>query len=161
MRGPLALLAIVLASPVAAQPVSPPAGARLLSEVVADGVQIYACMPRDAGPAWVFQSPEAALFDAAGRQVGAHGAGPHWLWQDGSRITGVVVANTPAPTAGAIPWLLLRATPGEAPGLLRAAAWVRRFDTVGGLPPADGCDATRLGQAIRMRYSASYGFFAD
>lgn len=161
MRRPFGLLAVVLAAPVAAQPVSPPAGSRPLIEAVADGVQVYACTQRDTGPAWVFQAPEATLFDAAGRQVGTHGAGPHWQWQDGSRVTGAVVANAPAPKPGAIPWLLLRATPTDVPGALRAVAWVRRFDTVGGLPPADGCDAARLGQTARMRYTAGYALFAD
>jgi hypothetical protein len=39
-------------------------------------------------------------------------------------------------------------------------AWVRRFDTVGGTAPPDGCDAAHQGATVRMRYSANYGFFA-
>jgi len=167
MRWAVALLA--LAAPAAAQsvasapaqPVAPPAGATPLFEVIADGVQIYTCEPRDARPVWVFKAPDATLFDAGGRQVGTHGAGPHWQLGDGSRVTGAVVGNAPAPIAGAIPWLLLRATPTDAPGALRNAAWVRRFDTVGGVAPAEGCDAARIGETARMRYSARYGFFAE
>ena len=153
---PLALLAL----PATAQeaPVMPPAGAAPLLEVVADGVHFYACEARDAGSAWVFRGPEAALFDSAGRQVGPHGAGPHWRLADGSANTGAVAANAPAPRPGAIPWLLLRATPDDAaPGRLREAAWVRRFDTEGGAAPAGRCEP---GETARMRYSARYTFFS-
>lgn len=138
-----------------------PAGTTHLFDLAADGVQIYRCQARDGGHAWVFQGPEAALFDASGRQVGTHGAGPHWLLADGSRVTATVQANAPAPAAGAIPWLLLRATPAEAPGRLRTVAFIRRFDTAGGGAPAGGCDAASAGQVARMRYSAMYGFYSQ
>lgn len=155
----LGAAAAMFVSPAVAQdaPVMPPAGAAPLFEVVADGVQIYACEARDGGPAWVFRAPEAALFDASGRQVGTHGAGPHWRLADGSATAGVVSANAAAPRSGAIPWLLLRATPEAAPGRLREAAWIRRFDTEGGAAPAGRCEP---GEAARMRYSARYTFFA-
>jgi Protein of unknown function (DUF3455) len=161
MRLAALAVAAMLAAPATAQPVPPPAGATLLLELAADGVQIYACELREQRPAWVFKAPEAALFDAAGRQVGSHGAGPFWRMDDGSRITGAVTANAPAPRPGAIPWLLLRATADDAPGALRATAWVRRFDTVGGLATPDGCEAATIGRTLRMRYTATYGFFAQ
>jgi hypothetical protein len=44
--------------------VAPPAGAPLLVEAQADGVQIYACEAKDNGAEWVFKAPEANLFDA-------------------------------------------------------------------------------------------------
>ena len=149
-----------LAAPAAAQEtprVMPPAGAFPLLEVVADGVQIYACEARDGGPGWVFKGPEAALFDASGRQVGTHGAGPHWLLADGSKTLGAVAGDVPAPHPGAIPWLLLRTTPEAAPGRLRDAAWIRRFDTEGGVAPAGRCEP---GDSAWMRYSARYTFYA-
>lgn len=149
-----------LATPVAAQP-TPPPGARLLFEVQADGVQIYACEQTADRWGWSFKGPEATLFDAAGRQLGTHGAGPHWLLADGSRITGRVEGSAPAPVPGAIPWLLLRATPTDAPGALPPVTWVRRFDTRGGRAPAEACDAARAGTVQRMRYSAAYGFYAE
>lgn len=150
----------LLASPLAAQDaqVMPPAGSVSVLEVVADGVQVYACEARNGGTlAWVFKGPEALLFDAAGRQVGTHGAGPHWLLADGSKTVGSVAGTAPAPRPGAIPWLLLRATPEAAPGRLRDAAWIRRFDTEGGTAPAGRCEP---GDAARMRYSARYTFYA-
>ena len=155
------ILALLALPAVAFAQVPAPDGARLLFALGADGVQIYACQARDGGHAWVFQAPEAMLFDASGRQVGTHGAGPHWLLSDGSRVTGAVAANAPAPAAGAIPWLLLRATPADAPGQLRNVAFIRRYDTAGGVAPAGGCDAAAVGQIARMRYAAMYGFYAQ
>ncbi|MDB5373140.1 MAG: hypothetical protein JWP04_1782 [Belnapia sp.] len=150
-----ALLALALAAPLPAlAQVAAPAGAVHLFDLAADGVQIYACQPREGGAAWVFQAPEALLFDATGRQQGTHGAGPHWLLGDGSRVTGTVLETAPA--AGSIPWLLLRAAPAEAPGRLRDVTLIRRFDTRGGTAPAGGCEP---GQVARMRYSATYGFY--
>ena len=49
--------------------------------LTAKGVQIYECRPV-AGDAskfeWAFKAPEAELFDAQGRKVGKHYAGPTW-----------------------------------------------------------------------------------
>src|SRR5215207_8334237 len=59
----------------------PPAGAVLLFELGARGVQIYACeaKPDDATAfAWAFQAPEADLFNGRGEAVGSHFAGPTW-----------------------------------------------------------------------------------
>ena len=70
------ILALLALPAVAFAQVPAPDGARLLFALGADGVQIYACQARDGGHAWVFQAPEAMLFDASGRQVGTHGAGP-------------------------------------------------------------------------------------
>ena len=159
MRAGRFLLALMALPGAAMAQVPAPAGTAHLFDLGADGVQVYACQARDAGPAWVFQSPEAALFDAAGRQQGTHGAGPHWVLADGSRVTGRVLATAPAPAAGAIPWLLLQAVPAEAPGRLRAVSHIRRIDTTGGVAPAGGCDEAHLGQSVRMRYSATYGFY--
>ncbi len=136
--------------------VPPPAGATVLVELEADGVQIYACEVKEK-PAWVFKAPEAALFDQEGRQVGTHFAGP--TWEDGAgSVTGEVVARAEPPDDDAIPWLLLRAKSHEGTGPIAAAAFIRRFDTVGGLPPQDGCDAKHVGEEARMRYSATYQF---
>lgn len=137
--------------------VMPPAGTTVLLELSADGVQIYRCETRDGAPAWVFQAPDAVLFDATGRQVGTHGAGPRWRLEDGSAAAGTVEASAPSPMPGAIPWLLLQAKAEDAPGRLHDAAWVRRFNTEGGAAPAGTCQP---GHEARMRYSARYAFFA-
>jgi hypothetical protein len=139
--------------------VAPPAGAPLILEVQADGVQIYACEAAAKGPDWVFKAPEANLFDAHGRQVGTHFAGPGWKLYDGSAVTGAPTAKADAPVPGAVAWLLLEVKTHEGAGALAAAATIRRADTKGGAAPAAGCDGGHLGEQARMRYSATYQFF--
>jgi uncharacterized protein DUF3455 len=138
---------------------APPAGATLLLRVVADGVQIYACETTDTGRGWVFKAPEAALFDADGRQIGTHFAGPTWKHADGSAVAGEVAGRADAPEAGAIPWLLLRAKNHEGTGTLASAAFVRRIDTKGGAAPKTACEPARIAEQARMRYSAVYEFY--
>lgn len=152
-------LASAAASAVAAEPVPPPAGASLLVETVADGVQIYACEAQGQGFAWVFKAPDANLFDRQGRQVGTHFAGPSWKGADGSVVVGEVADKADAPGGNAIPWLLLRAKSHDGTGSMSAVAFVRRAETKGGNAPADGCDAAHRGVEARMRYSALYQFF--
>jgi hypothetical protein len=149
-------MARVAADPAA---VSPPVGAPLILEVQADGVQIYACEDSGNGPAWVFKSPEANLFDSRGQQIGTHFAGPSWKLTDGSAVTATVVSKADAPMPGAIPWLLLEAKSHEGSGVLTTVSKIRRIDTKAGSAPAAGCDAIHLGQQARMRYSATYQFF--
>ncbi len=139
----------------------PPTTARKVLEVAADGVQIYVCEAKDRAYSWNFRGPEAALFDDQGRQVGSHSAGPTWKLADGSSVTGDKVAQSPSPNADAIPWLLLRVKSHEGKGKLDAASWIRRSETRGGIAPAGGCDATHAGETARMRYSATYLFFAS
>ncbi len=137
---------------------APPAGARLLFSAAADGVQIYACETQGGVFAWAFKAPEAALFDEGGRQIGTHFAGPAWRAPDGSTVTGEVISK--ADPGDAIPGLLLRAKAHQGEGRLAAVAFVERRDTTGGLAPATGCDAAHRGAEARMRYSATYVFFA-
>ncbi|WP_270938585.1 DUF3455 domain-containing protein [Falsiroseomonas oryzae] len=159
---PLAAIAALLAVPLAAQPVPAPEGHSVRLVLGADGVQVYACEARAGAHAWVFKGPEAALFDAAGRQVGTHGAGPFWrLSADGATVGGEVAATAAAPVAGAIPWLLLRVRQREGGAGFGGTAWIRRIDTVGGAPPREGCDAAQAGQVARMRYAATYEFLGE
>jgi Protein of unknown function (DUF3455) len=154
---------LLVMAPAGANPttVAPPTGAPLVLEVQADGVQIYACENNGKGPEWVFKSPEANLFDARGQQVGTHFAGPSWKLTDGSVVTATVVSKADAPTPGAIPWLVLKATTHEGSGVLASASTIRRIDTRAGSAPATGCDANHLGDQARMRYSATYQFYGD
>jgi hypothetical protein len=139
---------------------APPAGAKLLLHVVADGVQVYQCEAKDKGSEWVFKAPDATLFDGDGRQVGTHFAGPSWKLADGSVVVGEVAARADAPEAGAIPWLLLKAKSHDGAGLLTNATLVRRVETKGGAAPKTGCDAAHVADQARMRYSAVYEFYA-
>ena len=115
------------------------------------GVQIYACQ----NAAWVFQAPEARLLDAAGKAIGAHGAGPVWTLKDGSSVKGQVAAKSDAPGAGDIPWLLLKAVDGS--GKFSNLRFIRRSDTHGGAAPAGRCEA---GRTQKVPYTATYTFYA-
>ncbi len=148
------------AAAMAGDSVAPPSGARQILEVSADGVQIYSCEAKEGRPAWVFIAPEAALFDSQGRQIGIHGKGPTWTLDDGTAVTGEAAAKQPAPTKGAIDWLLLRVKSHAGSGASSTAAYIRRVDTKGGVAPTQGCDATHVGALARMRYSATYQFYA-
>ena len=160
------LLAVLLlaAQPQSADPTLPPASAQVRLTVDGLGVQIYRCNPKPGGGfEWVFEAPEAKLLDrTTHEQVGTHGAGPTWTWNDGSSITGKVVQTKPSSVPGAIPWLLLETKPaGESKGILSAVTMVRRSETQAGVAPSYGCDADRAYNLIRVPYAAVYTFYAD
>jgi len=135
-----------------------PADGRLVERVAARGVQIYECKANAAGgQAWAFVAPEAELFDAQGRPIGKHYAGPHWEALDGSKIVGSVKTRADAPDASAIPWLLLDAKSVGGDGRFSKVTSVQRINTVGGLAPAtQPCDAKSLGAKSRVSYTADY-----
>lgn len=137
----------------------PAAGSPALT-VAARGVQVYQCRAGKGGAEWVFVAPEARLYDHKGLLVGEHGAGPFWLAADGSRIDGTVKARADAPTADAIPWLLLSTKSSGPHGVLSRVTSVQRINTAGGLAPAVGCSAETMGATARVSYTADYVFFA-
>ena len=152
---------------IAPRPVPPsdttvPVGARLVLQVIGDGVQIYTCAAKNGAPAWTFQAPEANLLDPATQQVlGKHGAGPMWVWNDGSAVSGKVVRTQAAIEAGSVPWLLLAATPlGDQKGILTSVIWVRRSETHGGLAPVGVCGTAQIFRAVCVAYSALYTFYS-
>jgi hypothetical protein len=140
--------------------VAPPQGSVPLLEVVGDGVQIYTCEAKEGSFAWLFKAPEANLFDMQGRQIGTHFAGPTWKFDDGSEVTGEVIAKVDAAEPRAIQWLLLRAKSRQGSGVLSTATYIRRTETKGGVAPSTGCDAAHVLQQVRMRYSATYQFYS-
>jgi Protein of unknown function (DUF3455). len=163
------LLALVLALAVAAaagcatSEIAAPSGELPVMTVAAHGVQIHECRTASgAAPAWTLIATEADLFDAGGRRIGRHGAGPSWEHEDGSRFDGTVRARMAAPRAGAIPWLLITARQqGLAVGAFSRVTSVQRVNTVGGLPPDHGCNAATLGQRAHMAYRADYVLFVQ
>ena len=137
--------------------VEAPSGETPLMTVAAHGVQIYECRAAPgAAPAWAFVAPEAELFDANGRRIGHHGAGPVWTHDDGSGFAGTVRSRADAPQAGAIPWLLLSARAQGPNGVVSRVSSVQRVNTVGGIAPGKGCDSATLGQRAKMAYRADY-----
>jgi hypothetical protein len=140
----------------------PAAGERLLLTVAARGVQIYECRSSGgATPAWTLSAPDADLFDAAGQRIGSHGAGPHWLANDGSRLVGSLKARADAPSPTAIPWLLLNVRDVGPAGRFSGVTSIQRVNTAGGNAPASGCDATALGRSVRIPYTADYRLFRN
>jgi hypothetical protein len=132
---------------------TPPADTGVIGAYTAKGVQIYVCAVHGAVTEWTFKAPEAQLVDAKGAAFAKHYAGPTWEAADGSKITGKVLETAPAPTAGAIPWLLLSAEPvGQ--GVLASARFVQRVNTAGGVGPTGGCPAA--GTEQRVPYTAEY-----
>lgn len=122
------------------------------------GVQSYTCSATATGYGWVFQAPDATLFDKHGHAVGKHYAGPTWQFKDGSTVVGSkVAAFTADPTA--IPELLLKAISHTGTGRMSDVTYIQRLDTVGGLAPATGCDASHVGSVARIDYTATYFFY--
>ena len=131
-----------------------PAGNKVAAHAYAVGVQVY----RWTGTGWAFVGPEAVLYHGDGEDAvfGTHYAGPTWESVSGSKVVGAVVDRcTPDPDA--IPWLLLRATATEGPGILHRVTYIQRVNTVGGLAPADAGDF--VGQEVEVPYAAEYYFY--
>ena len=129
----------------------------------ARGVQIYECKAvKDKAGAfeWSFVAPEAELFDASGKKIGRHYAGPHWEAADGSKVIGSVKERADAPQADAIPWLLLTAKSVGPRGSFSAVTSIQRVNTVGGIAPKTGCSKATAGAPARVSYTADYYLFA-
>jgi hypothetical protein len=135
---------------------APQQGAILSGRYAANGVQIYVCHAKGAANEWAFKAPEAKLVDAEGRPFAKHYAGPSWEAADGSKAVGKVLANEPAPKAGAIPWLLLSAE-SSASGALSGVRFVQRVNTSGGVAPSGACPT--VGAEQRVDYTADYIFY--
>ena len=145
-------------------PLKPSASESVAMVAAARGVQIYECKTaKDQAGAyeWSFVAPEAELFDASGKKIGKHYAGPHWEAADGSKILGTVKARADAPQADAIPWLLLGAKSVGSQGSFSRITSVQRLNTAGGVAPKTGCSQSSLGTLARIPYTADYYFLAE
>jgi hypothetical protein len=148
---------VASAAAFAASSIDPPQAEPVLT-TTASGVQVYSC-EYDAQDhlGWVFKNPQATLYDARGQELIRHSAGPSWEADDGSRIVGHVIAQTPSATAASVPQLLLETRSTAASGMLSAIRYVQRVNTVGGTMPAAPCSAEHeLGSSP---YIANYIFY--
>jgi uncharacterized protein DUF3455 len=129
----------------------------------AKGVQIYECRVKTdtAQYEWVLRAPEADLFDGRGKRIGRHYGGPTWESSDGSKVIGEVKGSEPSTDPKAIPWLLLQANTHEGSGVFSRVNTIQRLETVGGKPPAEGCDQWGSGKEVRVPYTAVYYFYAS
>jgi uncharacterized protein DUF3455 len=163
----LALLLLSLGAPIGAAPgqdnrapdlsecpdLQVEAGNKVAYHLYAEGVQIY----RWDGTEWDFVGPEALLYADAGGNgvVGIHYGGPTWESASGSKVVGAVLERCPVPDA--IPWLLLKATSSNGPGIFHRVTFIQRVNTVGGLAPED--DGDFVGEEARVPYVAEYFFY--
>jgi Protein of unknown function (DUF3455) len=130
----------------------------------AKGVQIYAWQQKKDNPAqyeWVFKSPEADLFDASGKKIGRHYAGPTWESSDGSKVVGELKAHLPSKDESAVPWLLLTAKKNGGAGIFRHGTSIQRLETVGGKAPLAGSNPPKAGTELRVPYTAVYYFYGS
>jgi Protein of unknown function (DUF3455) len=130
-------------------------------QLVGKGVQIYACAASDSGYAWKLSGPEASLSDKSGKVIGKHFAGPTWQAADGSTVVGELLVSSPAPQAGSVPWLVLRAKAHNGHGLFESVSFITRTETEGGVAPASGCDASHSAAQVRVPYTAIYTLFRN
>ena len=135
---------------------APPQERPLLGKYAAKGVQIYVCSLEGVANKWEFKALEAELTDAQGRLFARHYGSPTWEARDGSKIVGKVLANEPAPKAGAIPWLLL-STYSSGSGVLAGVRFAQRVNTSGGVGPTGACPTA--GTERRVEYMADYIFY--
>ncbi len=132
-----------------------PGDQTLTQQLHATGVQIYRCEAAQGDPSrfeWSFKQPEATLATKAGRNAGKHYGGPTWEANDGSKVTGEVIARANSPASDAIPWLLLTAKTTSGTGMFSAVKSIQRLHTAGGAAPAGGCSQAsgRPGTASRI-----------
>jgi hypothetical protein len=127
----------------------------------AQGVQIYACKPSPKDPyayAWSFVAPEATLAEG-GATVGRHFAGPTWESSSDRSSVKAAVRERQDGGSGNIPWLLLGATPAGSDGKFANVTNIQRVATRGGVEPTEQCDAAKVGQEVRVPYTADYYFY--
>ncbi|MCC6457161.1 MAG: DUF3455 domain-containing protein [Caldilineaceae bacterium] len=128
----------------------------------AEGVQIYQCKASENDATkwqWSFIAPDATLYDSQHNQLGKHYAGPTWETNDGSKVVAEVKARADAPSADAIPWLLLTAKSTEGTGTFSTITSIQRIETTGGVAPQAGCDQTHQDEEARVPYTAVYYFY--
>lgn len=139
-----------------------PGGEEVVLFAHATGWQVYTCKKTepDGKFAWVLKAPEADLLDRKDKVIGKHSAGPTWKLKDGSEVKGKAAARVDSLDPDSIPWLRVEVVEHSGKGLLEAVNMIQRVRTLGGQPPADGCDAAHPDAESRSRYSADYYFFA-
>jgi hypothetical protein len=159
----LAAASAGLSSSIAAQDIpqqlQPPANEQFLLQVHAKGDQVYICKGDAEQFTWTLKAPDAQLFDKDGKPFGRHFAGPSWEANDGSRVVGKAVGNSPSPDPDSIPWLLVTILSHDGSGVLSRVTTIQRLNTKGGKAPVSGCDASHAGQEVRAPYSADYRFY--
>jgi hypothetical protein len=156
----LARLALSLVLPLSAASAEIPApiaapGEALVARLHAQGAQLYACKPNQAGQlVWQFREPIATLLDGD-KTVGRHYAGPLWELADGSALEARVSGRAAGASPQDIPLLKLEVAASRGTGLLSGVTTIQRINTRGGV--AEGACAT-AGLLLSVPYAADYVF---
>jgi len=139
-----------------------PAGEEVVLVAHASGSQIYVCQAgADGQPAWTLKAPDAELHDEQGAVIGSNFGGPAWKLNDGSEVTGKPAVRVDAPTADAVPWVLVTVTAHSGSGVLSRVTTIQRIHTQGGIaPPVAGCTPAKLNAEVKSPYTADYYFYA-
>ena len=125
----------------------------VVSQVHAEGAQIYECKADAAGKlTWQFREPIASLF-RDGKTIGRHYAGPTWEDVDGSAIVAKVIGRAPGASAEDIPLLKLEVTERRGKGALTDVTAIQRVNTDSGV--AEGA-CEMAGEFQSVSYSADY-----
>lgn len=148
-------------TPKAPKALQPPPNQAVILSLDGKGSQIYVCQNTGDSYAWKLKAPDAKLFGDSGEVVAKHFAGPTWEANDGSRVTGKLVASVPSPDSKSIPWLLLTAVGHEGNGLMTRVESIQRLATKGGKAPADTCSASNKDQEMPVAYEAYYYFYGE
>lgn len=150
-----------MATPNAPAAVTVPAGNKAVMMAVGMGDLAYECRAK-AGATdafeWVFVGPTATLYDKNKVAVGKYYAGPTWESNDGSKVTGKQLAVSPA-APGSIPLQLVQANPATGNGAMTGVTYIQRLNTMGGVAPADVCNAGAVGSKKMVKYQADYVFY--
>jgi hypothetical protein len=133
-----------------------PAGNVVHFRVHAEGYQVYKWMVVNEEAMWVFQRPDAVLFQGQKGVVGMHYGGPTWESISGSKVVGMRLAGATVDPKS-VAWLLLQATSVSGPGILARTTFIQRVNTVGGLAPSS--PGTVEGEEAEVPYTADYVFY--
>jgi hypothetical protein len=125
-------------------------------------VQIYTCKASPTGAfSWVGPDPDAILVSQDKSLTVHHYKGPTWEATDGSIVLGSNAKHFRAARENSVDWLELTAKGGTQK--FAKVALIHRVETEGGVAPdpvMHSCDATHVGDQVRVPYSARYEFFA-
>lgn len=137
-----------------AMPLAAPAGHELAFEPSAEGVQFYVGGRAAGANAWTFLAPATKLTASRGQPAGKHLAGRYGEGVDGREVVGARMVSARADPA-AIPWLLLRAATVGGVGRMADVTFVQRLPAWGGMAPKGGCEMSKVGAVVRVRYPAA------
>jgi hypothetical protein len=150
-----------MATPDVPAAIAVPAGNKVAMWALGSGDLTYECRPKAAAAGtfeWAFAGPNAVLSDKSGAAVGKYYGGPTWESNDGSKVTGKQLAVSPG-NAGSIPLQLVQANPATGAGAMTGVTYIQRLNTIGGVAPADTCDAATAGSKKLVKYQADYVFY--